>query len=320
MSIAASNRLVQLVRQLASRNNNIVDSGELISMGATHGWIQRQVARGWFVPLYRGVYLVGRSVPSLEGTWTAAARAGGPGAVVVGLAGAVHHSMLPAHRAPDVVDVAVRTKIRPKPGVRFRRLGWMRPGDRRIVAGVPVGSAAAVIVSLGTQLSVSELVHLMDRGEFRNRTIAAEVEAILARAPCAASTRIMAAVRRFRDGETGLASGFEFDIDRDLKRLGAPRALINPEIVLVDGHPLRVDRFWPEARLIVEADHTQHTTQRNRSIDLGRDARSELTDLETMRIPSWIPPADRSRLLRIVAERASVAVPGPPIRVVPRGR
>jgi hypothetical protein len=310
--------LVRRVAALAAANNSIVECHELLQLGATYDWIARQVTAGWLTPLHRGIYLVGSAVPTLEARWTAAVRSGGPNAILLGLSGAVQWEMLPRHRVPDVDDVFVDRSVAARAGIRYRRLGWLTRREHRRRRGIPIGSPAAIVVSLAMELSTHELVHLMDRGEFHDRAIASDLERILRSGPFHGRARIERAFRHFRDGESGFGSGFEFNIDRALAELGAPPGLVNPLLRLRDGGTLRPDRYWPDARLIVEADGGFHSTERRQGLDMGRDARAQLSELDTIRIPSWIPPSQRGDMLRAVAERARLIQDGPRIDIVAR--
>lgn len=314
--IAVARRVVDV----ADTRHRIVRTDHLHACGASKDWIHWQLGRGWMARQQRGVFLIGGRTPTLQGRWVVATDAMGPSSMLIGMSAAVCWDLVDDWRLTAIDDVYVPSNRRSRPGIRARQLGWMRDLEPARLDGVTIAPRAAAFITLAPLLPVPHLIRALERGQFRDPSLPDTVRRLLDDAPSLqGASRIDEALELFRLGDHGVASGFEFDIDAELERLGASPALRNVVLRLPDGGLLRVDRYWPDARLILEADHDQHQFERNVSIDLGRDARALLANLETVRIPRWLSRSDRTLALMAVATRAREHRIGPAIEVVSHG-
>lgn len=314
--IAITRRVVDV----ADARHGIVRTDHLRLCGASADWIRWQTHRGWLNRQHRGVFLAGMKHPTRFGRWVAATDALGEGSMLLGTSGAVCWEMVDLRRLTNIDDVYVPSNRRSRPTVRARQLSWLDDVEPCHVDGIPIAPRAAVLVSIATILEVPHFIRALERGQFHEPGLPDAVARIVDGSPgVPGAARILHALERFGLGDHGVASGFEFDIDADLERLGAPPALRNATLQLPDGGLLRVDRYWEGARFLLEADHRQHRYERNMSIDLGRDARASLAQLDVTRIPHWLPASERRVILASVAERACEQHDGPEIYVVRHG-
>src|SRR2546430_8427824 len=67
--------------RLAAAQHGVVTRPQLIELGFSSRAITARMARGWLVPLHRGVYAAGHGVLRPEGRWLAAVMGCGPEAV-----------------------------------------------------------------------------------------------------------------------------------------------------------------------------------------------------------------------------------------------
>jgi hypothetical protein len=67
---------------LVRRQHGVISREQLLELGFSAAAIRHRVERGRLVPLWRGVFSVGRLEPTREALWMAAVLAAGPGAAL----------------------------------------------------------------------------------------------------------------------------------------------------------------------------------------------------------------------------------------------
>lgn len=113
----------------------MVTTAELCAAGCSPSRQKRLRARGWLTTVFRGVHLVGRSVPSLDELERAAVKACGEGAVLSHRSAAMRWGILRGYRGP--VEVTAPTQR-----ARRRRLRTyehrLHPRDITTKDGIPI--------------------------------------------------------------------------------------------------------------------------------------------------------------------------------------
>ena len=103
---------------LATRAHGVVCRSELLEAGVTRSEIYQRLRSGALIAVFRGVYRVGHTAPSLEARYLAAVRACGAGAVLSGRAAA---RLLGLLQGPAPAQEVTTRGERRVAGVRTRR-------------------------------------------------------------------------------------------------------------------------------------------------------------------------------------------------------
>jgi putative AbiEi antitoxin of type IV toxin-antitoxin system/uncharacterized protein DUF559 len=141
-----------LVAKLAARERGVLTTEELHECGLDDHAILARVRNGRLHRRFKGVYVVGYDVLSLEACFLAAVKACGPDAVLSHFSAAVLHRLLEWDgRAPEVTALTVR-KHR---GLRTHRAKTI---ERCYVKGIPVTPVPRTIMDLsGSRLPDEKL-------------------------------------------------------------------------------------------------------------------------------------------------------------------
>lgn len=126
----------------ASRQWGAITRKQLLALGYSSDEIRGMIARGFLIPVHRGIYIVGALSPAPEQRWAAAVLAGGRGAALMHTAAAANYELLPPR---EVIEVAV-----PK---RRRGDATLRVHERRRVEitqhnGIPTTTIAQTLLDL----------------------------------------------------------------------------------------------------------------------------------------------------------------------------
>ncbi len=203
--------------------------------------IDRRVAKGSLIAVFRGVYRVGHVAPNLEAHYLAAVLACGDGALLAGRAAA--HLLGLLRRGgprPEPLDVVTLTDRRIA-GVRTRRRPALARDEAFTHRGVALLSVRAVLVDLAAGMQENELARACHEAGVQYRATPRDVEAVLARYP---GSRGAAALRpRFL---------------RRLRDEGLPLPETNR-----DAGGRRVDCRWADQRLTVELDSYRYHSSRH---------------------------------------------------------
>jgi very-short-patch-repair endonuclease len=243
----------RVIALIASRAHGVATRAQLQSAGITPKQIERRLDKGALIRVYRGVYRVGHSAPSVEATYLAAILACGDSAALAGRAGA-HHLAL-TRGVPPAPEVVAATERR-VPGVRTRRSRALRAGDVIRHRGIPVVRPAWLLVDLAAALDEDRLARACHEAGVRYGTTPAQVEAVLARRPNAPGARVL---RRILHGDVHVTlSRLERRFLELLREEGLPLPVTNRS---VDGR--RVDCRWPDHALTVELDGYRYHRSRH---------------------------------------------------------
>lgn len=259
---------------LARRERWVVTTAELCAAGCSPSRQKRLRAQGWMTPLFRGVHLVGRSVPSLDELERAAVKACGEGAVISHRSAAVRWGILRGYRGPvEVTAPTQRTRRR-----RLRTyVARLHPRDVTTKDGVPITTLARTLVDLAMVLDGEQLEFTVHEAENRRLLRVRAVDGAIARAggrrPGLPASR--GALDHRRPNAGGLKQDLEKRFHRFLHRHGFPPTDHNVLFELGAGEVTEVDVLFRAAWLGVELDAGPHRTTRNFHRDRRKSRRLE---------------------------------------------
>jgi hypothetical protein len=283
------------VATIAGRQNGVVTRTQLLVAGLTSSGIERRVASGMLIPVFRGVYRVGHAAPSVSASYTAAVLACGQGSTLGGRA-AAHVQRLVKGRAPQPEVITPRK--RRIEGILISRC---RRVDRRDIArmnGVPITTVPRTVVDLAAVLSVTELARAVHQADALFGVKPPHVEVVLARRPTAPGATILREILR---GGALLSK-----LERAFIELLLEERLTLPEVNRkTDGH--YVDCRWPDHRLTVElTSFRYHNTRRSWEDD--RQRRREARDRgDRFREYTWYDVVEHSAPTRAELRRLLAA-------------
>jgi very-short-patch-repair endonuclease len=256
----------QRLAELASRNHGVVTRRELLGDGFSAKEIDRRLGIGALIAVFRGVYRVGHTAPSVDAHYLAAVRACGDGALISGRAAGHLLGLLRGPPPPPEVTAPAKRRIEGVRTARARRQG-------AIWRGVPVTSVAETLVDLAAVLNAEELARACHEAGVRHHTTLRQVEAVLARRP---TTRGAAKLRRVLRGDVNVTlSTLERAFLALLRNEGLPLPKTNQR-----AGTRRVDCRWPDRKLTIELDsyryhHTRHAWEQDRRREREAHARGD---------------------------------------------
>jgi hypothetical protein len=232
------------IARLAANSHGVVTRDELLRAGVTQSQIKSRIARGFLLPIHRGVFRVGHTAPSLEARYLAAVKASGPGSLLAGRAAA--HLLYLLKRPPPLPEVLTTRHRRPS-GVAVRRCRSIYPRDATEWRGVPVTTVPRTLVDLAATLDSADLARAFHEAAVKHHVKPAAVERVLARRHNWPGARDL---RRVIWGDERVTlSRLESSFIALLRRARLPL----PETNKIAGGRY-VDCRWPEHRLTVELD------------------------------------------------------------------
>lgn len=240
------------------------------ALGVGRGAIETRVGCGRLHRIHTGVYAVGHTVLTRNGTLMAAVLACGEGAVLS------HRSAAELWRIgprSTFIDATVG-KRRRRPGIVVHRAP-IRPEERTMLHGIPVTTPARTIVDLADVLTRRGLERRIDEAEYLRLDLTG-LEPLPGRRGAGTLARLLA---EHSAGSTRTRS----DLEETFLKLCETHHLTRPETnEQVDGH--EVDFLWRDARLVAEVDGAQaHRTRRAFEADRRRDAELTAAGYRVMR-------------------------------------
>lgn len=256
--------------RLAERQHGVVTRGQLLALGMGSRSIEHRLSNGRLHPLMRGVYAVGRPDVGKRGWWMAAVLACGPKALLS------HHSaaaLLRIRRAQpedvrqaDVHVVVATGSAKVRPGIRAHRRHDHEAPGRREVDGIPVTHPVATLVDLAAGIPDGQLEAAVNEADHLNLVDPERLRAAIDALPrWPGVTRL----RGLLDGPTITLTATE--LERLFLPLAIAAGLPAPQTqTRLDGY--RVDFYWPELGIVVEADSLRyHRTAFKQARDKRRD-------------------------------------------------
>ena len=143
------------IARVANGQNHVITAAQLKACGLSKAMINRRVGDGRLHPTHRGVYAVGRPDLSPAGVFHAAVLAVGQDSLLSHWATAALLGFWP-YGTPDVIDVTVERRPRPRPGIRIHTVTDLPRACRTVWHRVPTTTAAHAILDLAASLSSDE--------------------------------------------------------------------------------------------------------------------------------------------------------------------
>jgi very-short-patch-repair endonuclease len=283
---------------LARGQHWVITRQQLLGLGFTAEAVDWRIEDGRLHPIHAGVYAVGRPHLTRDGHFIAAVLACGGDAALSDASAGAQWELVPWTGGP--VHVTVATGHPRRPGIRVHRRRSFEVTKNR---GIPVTTVVCTIAQLATTLHDEALERAVNEAVNRDLTDPERLRAALAPIrgrPGAAK------VLRLLDRDTYVVTDTRLEqrLVRIARRAGLPSPATQQR--LSGG---RVDLFWPELRLIIEADSLRyHRTPAQQRTDRLRDQENAAAGLLTLRFTHWQVFFDASHveaIARRVATRAA---------------
>jgi very-short-patch-repair endonuclease len=276
--------------ELARRQHWVVARGQLLELGMSSKAIRHRLSSGRLHRLVPGVYAVGRPRVSQRGLWMAAVLACGPGAMLSHASASALWGIHPppgrrgSHEArgrpPHVHILTPGLAHRARPGIQVHRRIRLRDGERREVDGIPLTDPLSTLVDVAVGMTTAELERALNEAVQRDLV---DPEAARIELDDFPQRPGAGRVRQLLDRDTLVLT------DTRLEQLFVPVArdagLPPPQTqAWLNGH--RVDFYWPELGLVVEADSLRyHRTAAKQAADARRDQSHVAAGLIGLRFP-----------------------------------
>ncbi len=265
------------IAKLADRQHGVVARWQLLALGLSVRAIEPRIESGLLVRVYRGVYLVARTVLSPRGHLIAAVLSCGPCAVLSHRSALVLHGLL---QSGTKIEVTVRGTGRVQRGKLRIHTSSFDAEDLTIVDGIPVTSVARALLDGAAALNDDQILRAVEQSERLRLFDLRAVERVMARRAAVPGTRRLRRVLAAYREPAPTRSELERLFLKLLKRAGIPLPLVN---TIVAG--LEVDFYWPDAQLVVELDgRAYHSSPRAFETDRIRDARLLRAGIRVLRI------------------------------------
>jgi very-short-patch-repair endonuclease len=250
---------------LTRKQHGVVTHGQLRELGLRPEAIQHRLHNGRLHQLMRGVYAVGRPDISEKGRWQAAVLACGPQALLSHRSAA---ALWGIHRGrEESIEVVVPAGLsKQRPGVRaHRRRDHEAPG-RRVVDNIALTHPVATLVDLASCVSVGQLEAAVNEADHRELV---DPERLLVALDSLPRRVGIGPLRKLLERPVVALSSTE--LERRFLPLAREAGLPVPRTQAQLGAH-RVDFFWPELGLVVEADSLRyHRTPLKQAQDKRRD-------------------------------------------------
>jgi very-short-patch-repair endonuclease len=291
--------LNRAARALARRQHWVITRAQLLVIGYSERAIEYRIEVGWLHRIHAGVYAVDREELTLEGGFIAAVLACGEGAALSHESAAQLWQI--RRRRPGPIHVSVPEGRRvSRPGIKIHRRTRFEVTRRY---GIPVTTPVCTIVDVAAGLTDELLERAVNEAINRDLVDPERLRVALDRLPHRRGAR---RVRALLDRDTFVVT--DTMLEQRFLPIARAAGLPKPETQahLAGG---RVDFYWPELKLIVEADSLRfHRTPAQQLNDRLRDQRNAVAGLTTLRFTHsqiWFDtPHVCATLERIAAERS----------------
>jgi len=287
--------------KLVDRQHGVIAHRQLVELGLGRSSIRWRVKSGRLHPVRRGVYAVGRRRLGRYGEWSAALLACGPDAVLSHGSAAALWGF--GAEAPGTIEVSVPVGTRCRQqGIRAHRRATLKPRDVAEHEGICVTSPVRTLIDLATRLSTRRLERAVNEADKLGRVRA---DVLYAALDGYRGTPGVGALRKLLDPLHFRLS--DSDLEQAMRPIARRAGLPVPETqVRVNGY--RVDFFWPDLGIVVEADGLRyHRTASAQRSGLERDQAHMAAGQWPLRFSHWQiarEPDHVSRVLRRTVARA----------------
>jgi hypothetical protein len=251
---------------MASRSHGVVTRAQLLGAGVSAKEVRQRLGTGALIAVFRGVYRVGYTAPSVEARYLAAVLACGEGALLCGRAAGWLWGLLKGGAPAPEVATPTERRVEGIRTTRARRAKREATDHRAI----PVTTVARTLVDLAAVLDGPQLARACHEAGVLHHTTPRQVEAVLAQRPNTPGAARLRAVLR---GDVRVTlSKLEKQFLERLKAAGLPLPQTNRP-----AGTRRVDCRWPTLNVTVELDsyryhHSRHAWEQDRH--RAREARA----------------------------------------------
>jgi very-short-patch-repair endonuclease len=289
-TVHPSTEIWRLVRQ----QHGVVSRQQLLDAGLTGHAVDHRLATGRLHVVWRGVFAVGRPQLTREGLFMAAVLACGEGAALSHASAAELWAIRRAHAGPLEVSVPAGRNPRRR-GIRTHRRTSVKTTRHK---GISVTSAVQTLIDMSPRLHAIQLERALNEAVNRDLTDPDRLRAAVADIPGPLRTMLE------RDAFTLTDSELEQLFLPIARAAGLPEPLTQAH---VNGY--RVDFYWPDLRLVVEADSLRfHRTPAQQRRDTERDQAHAMAGLLPLRFTHAqiaYEPRHVRRVLEAVRARAA---------------
>jgi very-short-patch-repair endonuclease len=237
-----------IVAWIAERQLGLITAAQLHRAGVGRGSIDWRLAHGLLHRVFRGVYLVGHSVPVAGALEFAGILAVGDGSLVSHRSAAALFGL--ARRPLVEVEITVVERdCRSRDGLRVHQVRQLSAKDRDRKAGIPVTSPARTIVDYAATANAAELEYAIAEAFAHTLTDERQIFAAIERVPSHAGVSSLRAILTQPGGASRTRSGGERAMLKLIRAAGLPAPRTD---VMIAG--FTADFCWPDQRLIVEVD------------------------------------------------------------------
>lgn len=256
----------QIAAAIAARQGGAIGTGQLRVTGLSASGVRRRVVAGRLHPMFVGVHALGHAGVGRTGWLHAALLAAGEAAALSHRTSGEHWGLLDVRSGPIHVTVpGARGRSRDGLTIHSAKLG---AADTILRDGLRITTVARTLIDLGEQLSVEQLVEVLDRAEARRLHHPAAVAHAMARAQGRRGLRTLrAALLIARPQDVLTRSELERRALRMLARHQLPRPDVNAKLGRYE-----IDLLWRDQALAVELDSRAHHGD---AIALDRDHRRD---------------------------------------------
>jgi very-short-patch-repair endonuclease len=277
----------------------VVTRAQLLDFGLGPDSIKHRIAKGRLYPLWRGVYAVGRPEVGQKGRWMGALLSCGPEALLSHRSAAKLWGLTPTLDTSTIDIVTPLATVRRRPGIQTHRRTDLGPQHRREVEGIPVTDPVSTLVDLAScvpEWQVERAINDADRLDL------IDPEALRIAVDTFPPKPGMANMRRLLHLDALTDTGLERKFLAIVRAANLPLPETQAQ---VSGY--RVDFYWPNLGLVIEADGWRyHRTAGEQATDHRRDqahARAALTTLRFSESQIRYRPDEVRRTLATVASR-----------------
>lgn len=260
--------------RLTRTQHGVLARSQLLAAGLTSKAINHRVGSGRLHRLWHGVYAIGRAEVSERGRWMAAVLSCGSEALLSHRSAAALWGLF---RGSVWLEVVVpRATYRRRAGIRVHRRLEMSATERRHVDGIPVTDLVTTLVDIASCATEGQLERAVNEAD---RLDLIDPETLRAALDGMSRRPGLARLRTLLDRQTLVDTGLE----RRFLSLARAAGLPEPETqAQVNGY--RVDFYWPQLKLVVEADGLRyHRTAGQQATDRRRDQVHTAAGLTTLR-------------------------------------
>jgi very-short-patch-repair endonuclease len=252
----------------------LITRQQLLAIRVNPRSIDHRIATGRLHPVFRGVYLVGHTVPAVGAPELAAVLACGPGAAISHRTGIELFELL--DRQPGPIDVSIQGRSRRgRKGIRLHRPRTLAASDVGTWDGdIPITSPARTLADFAATAPFADLERAVHQAQIKKLVTPDDLRARIDGGRGSAALRAILA-----DAPVHTRSRNEDNLRALLKRAGFPPFEVNADV-----HGYECDVVFREHRLVVEADSVAyHSLARNVETDRRKDAHLRAHGFEVLR-------------------------------------